>query len=66
VTLSLDRTCNILLEECGHVRRGEEVLILSDDLQTQEMKRIKKILDAYPFVEISSPKGDSPPYPNGE
>jgi len=37
VTLSLDRTCYILLEECAHVRRGEEVLVVADDLQAPEI-----------------------------
>jgi leucyl aminopeptidase (aminopeptidase T) len=37
VTLSLDRTCKILLQECAHVRRGEEVLVLADDLQAPEL-----------------------------
>jgi len=37
VAPSLDRTCEILLEECAHVRRGEEILILADDLQAQEL-----------------------------
>ena len=37
MTLSLHRTCNILLEECAHVRRGEEVLVVADDLQAPEI-----------------------------
>jgi len=37
VTLSLERTCNILLEKCAHVRKGEEVLVLADDLQAPEL-----------------------------
>lgn len=37
MTLPLDRTCNILLEECAHVRKGEEVLIVADDLQAREL-----------------------------
>ena len=37
MTLSLDRTCNILLEECAHIRRGEEVLVVADDLQAPEL-----------------------------
>ena len=54
---SLDRACKILVEECAHVRRGEEVLILADDLETQEMKRIEEILDVSYFIEIPPPKG---------
>ena len=37
MTLSLDRTCSILLKECAHVRRGEEVLVVADDLQAPEL-----------------------------
>ncbi|MGQ9646504.1 MAG: aminopeptidase [Thermodesulfobacteriota bacterium] len=37
MTLSLDRTCTILLRECAHIRRGEEVLVLADDLQAPEL-----------------------------
>lgn len=37
MTLSLERTCNILLEECAHVHRGEEVLVVADDLQAPEL-----------------------------
>lgn len=34
---SLDRACKTLVEACAHVRRGEEVLILADDLQAPEL-----------------------------
>jgi len=37
VTLSLNRTCKILLQECAHVRQGEGVLVLADDLQAPEL-----------------------------
>ena len=37
MALSLDRTCKILLKECAHVQRGEEILILADDLQAPEL-----------------------------
>ena len=37
MTLSLDRTCKILLQECAHVRQGEGVLVLADDLQAPEL-----------------------------
>jgi len=30
---SLVRACNILIRECAHVRKGEEVLVLADDAQ---------------------------------
>jgi aminopeptidase len=29
----LDRACEVLIRECAHVRRGEEVLVLADDAQ---------------------------------
>jgi len=57
VALLVDRACKILVEECAHVQRGEELLILADELQTHEMKRIKKILDVSHFIEIYSPRG---------
>jgi len=34
---SLDHACDILIKECAHVRRGEEVIILADDLQTPKL-----------------------------
>jgi leucyl aminopeptidase (aminopeptidase T) len=34
---SLNHTCNILVKECAHVRQGEEVLVLADDLQAPEL-----------------------------
>ncbi len=37
MTLSLNRTCKILLEECAHLQKGEEILILADDLQAPEL-----------------------------
>ena len=34
---SLNHTCDILVKECAHVRQGEEVLVLADDLQAPEL-----------------------------
>jgi len=34
---SLDHTCDILVKECAHVRQGEVVLVLADDLQAPEL-----------------------------
>jgi leucyl aminopeptidase (aminopeptidase T) len=34
---SLDHTCDILVKECAHVRKGEEVIVLADDLQVREL-----------------------------
>ncbi len=33
----LARACKVLAEECAHVRKGEEVLLLADDLQAPEL-----------------------------
>ena len=33
----LERACKILVEQCARVRKGEEVLILADDLQAPEL-----------------------------
>jgi leucyl aminopeptidase (aminopeptidase T) len=33
----LVRACKILVEQCAHVRSGEEVLVISDDLQAPEL-----------------------------
>jgi len=34
MTSPLARACKILVDQCAHVRRREEVLIITDDLQT--------------------------------
>lgn len=61
MTLSLDRTCSILLKECAHVRRGEEVLVVADDLQAPELSaaisraasklRARAISIVYPAIQ---------------
>jgi aminopeptidase len=34
---SLARACNILIRECAHVRKGEEVLVLADEAQSRDL-----------------------------
>ncbi len=36
-TLHLARACKILVEKCAHVKAGEDVLVISDDLQVREL-----------------------------
>jgi leucyl aminopeptidase (aminopeptidase T) len=37
VVRNLARACNILIKECAHVRKGEEVLVLADEDQDRDL-----------------------------
>lgn len=69
MTLSLDQTCKILLTECAHVRRGEEVLVVADDLQAPGLpaaiSRAASKLHAHPVSVIypAIPPYREPPRP---
>jgi leucyl aminopeptidase (aminopeptidase T) len=46
MTCHLAHACKILMEQCAHVKRGEEVLIVADDLQSFELNRaLRKAAD---------------------
>jgi leucyl aminopeptidase (aminopeptidase T) len=63
----LSHACNILMEQCASVRRGEEVLIVADDLQAHELNGslwtaaarfgAHPVLMVYPAIE---PYGEPP------
>ena len=38
LTSRLALACKILMEQCAHVKKGEELLIVSDDLQSGELE----------------------------